>query len=169
MEQVKKSWESSQTLDNILNAQKPQYDKFRIGFKGESSSTKDNTRSYVDILSSNPKEEKSSHQRHISNPKNEERVTPRKNVDSNHGYYNRYQTICFGHCYYCKNFGHQAKHYMARKNEAPRLKDQTNKPCHLKGQGQIKTYNSFDPLAKFDPICSYIMIMNKIVPSKEEK
>ena len=27
LEQVKKSWESSQTLDNILNAQKPQYDK----------------------------------------------------------------------------------------------------------------------------------------------
>ena len=45
LKQVKKSWECSQTLDNILNAQKPQYDKSEIGFKGESSSTKDNERS----------------------------------------------------------------------------------------------------------------------------
>ena len=43
---------------------------------------------------------------------------------------------------------------MARKNETPKLKDQTNKLYDLKGQGQINTYNSFDPLAKFDPICS---------------
>jgi len=34
------------------------------------------------------------------------------------------------------------------------LKDQTNKPCSPKGQGQIKTFNSFDPSAKFDPIYS---------------
>jgi len=71
LEQVKRSWESSQTLDKILNAQKPQYDRFEIGFKGESSSTKDNARSYAGILSINPKEEKSSHQSSISNPKNE--------------------------------------------------------------------------------------------------
>ena len=56
LEQVKKKWESSQTLDVILNGQKPQYDKSGIGFKGESSSTKDNAKSYADILSSNPKE-----------------------------------------------------------------------------------------------------------------
>ena len=43
---------------------------------------------------------------------------------------------------------------MARKNETPKLKDQINKPYGPKGQGQIKTYNSFDPLAKFDPISS---------------
>ena len=89
LEQAKKSWESSQTLDIILKAQKSQYDKSGIGFKGESSSTKDNAKSYVKILSNNPKEEKSFRQRPILNPTNEERVTPRKNVDSNHGYYNR--------------------------------------------------------------------------------
>ena len=43
---------------------------------------------------------------------------------------------------------------MARKNDTPKLKDQINKPYGPKGQGQIKTYNSFDPLAKFDLICS---------------
>jgi len=61
---------------------------------------------------------------------------------------------------------------MARKNEAPRLKDHTNKPCTLKGQGPVKTFNSFDPLAKFDPIAYYAMIMdiaNKIAPSKIKK
>lgn len=154
LEQDKKGWESSQILDIILNNQKPQHDKSRIGFKGESSSTKNNAKSYADILFNNPKEERLFNQRPISNPKNEERVTPRKNVDSNHGYYNRYKTIFFGHYFCCKNFGHQAKHCMAHKNETPKLNDQTNKPYGLKGQGQIKTYNSFDPLAKFDPICS---------------
>ena len=154
LEQVKKGWESSQILDSILNNQKPQHDKFGIGFKGESSSTENNAKSYADVFSSNPKEERLFHQGPISNPKNEERVTPRKNVDSNHGYYNKYKTIFFGHCFYFKNFGHQAKHCMASKNETPKLKDQTNKPYGLKGQGQIQTYNSFDPLARFDPIFS---------------
>ena len=138
MEQVKKSWESSQTLDIILNAQKPQYDKSGIGFKGESSSTKNNARSYADILSNNPKEEILFHERAISNPKNEERVTPRKNVDSNLCYYNKYKTIFFGHCFYCKNFGHQARHCMARKNETPKLKDQTNKPYGPKGKDKSR-------------------------------
>jgi len=43
---------------------------------------------------------------------------------------------------------------MARKNKVPRLKNQIKNPCSLKGKGKIKTFNSFDPLAKFDPICS---------------
>lgn len=43
---------------------------------------------------------------------------------------------------------------MARKNDTPKLKDQINKPYGPKGQGQIKTYKSFDPLAKFDLIFS---------------
>ena len=34
------------------------------------------------------------------------------------------------------------------------MKDQTNKLRGPKEQGQIKTYNSFDHLAKFDPSCS---------------
>eukprot|EP00253_Pinus_taeda_P025126 PITA_25126 len=56
LEQVKKGWESSQILDTILNNQKSQHDKYGIGFKGESSSTKNNAKSYADVLSSNPKE-----------------------------------------------------------------------------------------------------------------
>jgi len=100
LEQVKNSWESSQTLDNILNSQKSQYGKSWIGFKRESSSAKDNARRHADILSSNPQEEKSSHKRPTTNPKIEERASPRKNVDSNSGYYNMYQTIFFGHYYY---------------------------------------------------------------------
>ena len=93
LEQVKKGWKSFQILETNLKSQKPLHDKSGIGFKGESSSNKDNARSYANILSSNPKEENSSHQTPIANPKNEERVTPRKNVDSSHGYYNRYQTL----------------------------------------------------------------------------
>ena len=34
------------------------------------------------------------------------------------------------------------------------MKYQKNKLCDPKEQGQIKTYNSFDPLAKFDPTFS---------------
>ena len=60
----------------------------------------------------------------------------------------------FGHCFPCKNFGHQARHCMDHKNDTPKLKDQIHKPYGPKGQGQINTYNSFDPLAKFDLIFS---------------
>ncbi len=44
LEQVKKGWKISQILDTILNNQKPQHDKSGIGFKGESSSTKNNAK-----------------------------------------------------------------------------------------------------------------------------
>eukprot|EP00253_Pinus_taeda_P031626 PITA_31626 len=93
LEQVKKGWKSSQILETILKIQKPQHDESGIGFKGESSSTKNSAKSYVDALSSNPKEEKVCHQRRILDPKNEERITPNKNVDSNHGYYNKYKPV----------------------------------------------------------------------------
>ena len=83
MEQVKKGWKSSQILDTILNNQKPQHEKSGIGFKGESSSSKNNAKIYANVLTSNPKEERLFHQRLIPDPKNEERVTPRNNVDSN--------------------------------------------------------------------------------------
>ena len=43
---------------------------------------------------------------------------------------------------------------MARKSETPKLKDQIIKPYGSKRQGQNKTFNSFDPLTKFDLICS---------------
>ena len=46
-------WQSSQTLDHTLKTQKSQSDKSGIDF---SPSAKDNTRSYADILCSNPKE-----------------------------------------------------------------------------------------------------------------
>lgn len=78
-----------------------------------------------------------------------------------------------GIVFYFKNFGHQARHWMARKKETPKLKDQKNKQYGPKGQGQIKTYNSFDPLAKFDPICSLCNDNGhneqNCPPSKEEK
>eukprot|EP00253_Pinus_taeda_P021883 PITA_21883 len=70
MEQIKRILQSSQTLDHILNTQKSQSEKSRIGFKEESSSAKDNARSYADVLCNNPKGEKSSHQRLNTNPKN---------------------------------------------------------------------------------------------------
>jgi len=50
-------------------------------------------KSYVDALSSNTKEEKVCHQRCIPDPENEERTSPKKNVDSNHGYYNKYKPV----------------------------------------------------------------------------
>eukprot|EP00253_Pinus_taeda_P017654 PITA_17654 len=93
LEQVKKGWKISQIFETILKNQKPEHDKSGIGFKGESSSTKNSAKSYVDALSSNPKEEKVCHQRRIPDPKNEERITPKKHVDSNHGYYNKYKLV----------------------------------------------------------------------------
>lgn len=71
LEQVKKGWKGSQILDTILNNQKPQHDKSGIGFKGESSSTKNSVKSYANVLSNNPKEEILFHQRLITDPKME--------------------------------------------------------------------------------------------------
>eukprot|EP00253_Pinus_taeda_P031821 PITA_31821 len=92
LEQIKKGYKSSQILETILKNQKPQHDKSGIGFKGESSSTKNSVKSYADALSCNPKDEKICYQKCIPNPKNEERITP-KNVESNHGHYNKYKTV----------------------------------------------------------------------------
>ena len=107
LEQIKRIWQSSLALDNIPNTQRPQHDKSGIGFKGESSSTKNNSSSYANVLSYHPKEENSSQEKgHISKPRFEERATLRKNCDSSYGYHNKYQTIFLQHCYNCKNFGH---------------------------------------------------------------
>lgn len=65
LEQIKKGYKSSQILETILKNQKPQHDKSRIGFKGESSSTKNNAKSYADALSYNPKDEKVCYQKCI--------------------------------------------------------------------------------------------------------
>ena len=93
LEKIKKGCKSSQILDTILKNQKPQHDKSGIGFKGESSSTKNSAKSYADALSCNPKDEKVCYQKCIPNPKNEERITPKKNVESNHGHYNKYKPV----------------------------------------------------------------------------
>ena len=79
-EQVKKGCKSSQILETILKNQKPQHDKSGIGFKGECSSTKNSAKSYADALSYNPKDEKVCYQKCIPDPKNEEGITPKKNV-----------------------------------------------------------------------------------------
>ena len=154
LEQIKKSCKSSQILETIIKSQKPQHEKYGIGFKGESSSTKNSAKSYADALSYNPKDEKVFYQRCIPDPKNEERITPKKNVESNHGHYRKYKpvlhqgpianpkneggviprkeidsnrgcfkTIFLGHCFHSKNFGHQARHCMARRSEKTMLKD----------------------------------------------
>eukprot|EP00253_Pinus_taeda_P002164 PITA_02164 len=158
-------------------------------FKGESSSTKNSAKSYADALSCNPKEEKVWYQKCIPNPKNEERITPKKNEESNHGHYNKYKpvlhqgsianpkkeggvilrkeidssrgcfnkykTIFLGHCFHCKNFSHQVKHCMARRSEKTKPNYRIINSYAPKRQGQIKTFNSFDPLTKFDLICSF--------------
>jgi len=157
LEQIKKGCKSSQILETIMKNQKPQHEKSGIGFKGESSSTKNSAKIYADALSCNPKDEKVCYQRCIPDPKNEERITPKKNVESNHGHYNKYKlvlhqgpitnpkneggviprkeidsnrgcfnkykTIFLGHCFHCKNFGHQARHCMVRRSEKTKLKD----------------------------------------------
>lgn len=186
MEQIKKGCKSSQILDTILKNQKPQHDKSGIGFKGESSSNKNSVKSYADALSCNPKDEEVSYQKCIPDSKNKERVTPKKNVESNHGHYRKYKpvlhqgpiknpkdeggvilrkeselnhgcfkTIFLGHCFHCKNFGHQARHRMARRIEKTTQKDRVINSYAPKRQGQIKTFNSFDPLTKFDLTCSF--------------
>ena len=70
LEQIKKGCKSSQILETILKSQNPQHDKFGIGFKGESSSTKNSVKSYADALSCNPKEEKVCYQKRIPDQKN---------------------------------------------------------------------------------------------------
>ena len=58
LEQIKKGCKSSQILETIMKNQKPQHDKFGIGFKGESSSTKNSAKIYADALSTIQKKKK---------------------------------------------------------------------------------------------------------------
>lgn len=128
MSQVNKSWKISQNLDTILNSQRPQHDKTRIGFKGESSSWKKNAneeiqRSHVDIVCNPPNEEKSFHLEQIStynNPRNEMNLSPRKNIAWSQGYPNRYQAIFIGYYFYCEKFGHQARNCKTYKDNSSR-------------------------------------------------
>eukprot|EP00253_Pinus_taeda_P032684 PITA_32684 len=93
LEQIKKGCKSSQILETILKNEKPQHDNSGIGFKGESSSTKSSVKSYADPLSCKPKDEKICYQKCILDPKNEERITLKKNVESNHGHCGKYKTV----------------------------------------------------------------------------
>jgi len=177
LDQVKRSWQSSQTLDNILNTQRPQYDKYGIGFKGESSSTKESAnkeiqRSYVDILSSHPKEEKSSHQEQkftFINPRNEGRKTPRKDTTSSQGYSNMYQTIFLGYFFIVKTL--VIKPSIARLVRTMLQEIRINKASHLasKNKGKSRLTTIVILWLSMIQIYHYVMIMvtmNKIVHSK---
>lgn len=66
LDKVIKSLKSSQALDIILNTQRPQHDKSRLGYIGETSNLNENTsihheeepRSYDDALHNHPRNEK---------------------------------------------------------------------------------------------------------------
>jgi hypothetical protein len=124
--QKKNMQNSSKVLDDITSSQKSHFDKFGLGYnqteKGSSSKTtiqKTNPKSYAKTIKEDrkmykedyrdtppPRRFRFQNQQHTYRPQEEEgfiRAPPFKRSSTP-----RYQTIFFGLCYACNNFGHKA-------------------------------------------------------------
>jgi hypothetical protein len=117
---------SSKVLDDIISSQKSHLDKFELGYnqteKESSSKTTEketNPKMFVETIKGDkkiykedyretppPRRFRSQNQQQIDMPQEEEgfiRAPPLRRYSTT-----RYQTIFFGLCYACNNFGHKA-------------------------------------------------------------
>jgi hypothetical protein len=112
-------------LDNIINSQRPNHDKSGLGYnqteRVSSSKTTDqetHLRSYAETVRGDKNFYKEDH-RDTPPPREEEgfkRVTPFRIYSTP-----RYQTIFFGLCYACNNFGHKVVNCRANSKKQKQL------------------------------------------------
>ena len=128
--QHKNMQNNSKLLDNIINSQRPHHDKYELGYnhieRGSSSKTTDQetkSRSYVEIVRGSPEKEDDNRLYHkdVQTPRRfrfqNQQQSERKRSQEEEGFKRvtpfkisstpRYQTIFFGLCYACNNFGHK--------------------------------------------------------------
>jgi hypothetical protein len=164
--QKKNMQNNSKVLDDIINSQKPHHDKSRLGYnqteKGSSSKTTEQEtypKSYAETIKGDrkiykedyrdtppPRRFRFQNQQPTDRPQEEEgfrRETPFRRSSTP-----RYQTIFFGLCYACNNFGHKAMNCRANNRNINNLESHTQKGYPRRpSETQRRSYNRFESLS----------------------
>jgi hypothetical protein len=169
--QKKNMQNSSQVLDDIINSQKSYLDKSRPGYnqteKGSSSKTTEketNPKSYAetikgdkmiykeDYMDTPPRRFKFQNQQQIDRPQEEEgfiRAPPFiREPPFIRSSTTRYQTIFFGLCYACNNFGHKVVNCIANNRNNNYFESHTQRGySRIPSETQRRSYNKFESLS----------------------
>jgi hypothetical protein len=157
---------SSKVLDDIISSQKSYLDKSGLGYnqteKGSSSKTiekETNPKSYAETIKGDkkiykeyyrdtppPRRFRFQNQQHIDKTQEEEgfiRAPPFIRSSTT-----RYQTIFFGVCYACNNFGHKAVNCRANNKNNNYLESHTQRGYSRRpSETQRRSYNRFESLS----------------------
>jgi hypothetical protein len=164
--QKKNMQNSSKVLDDIINSQKSHLDKSRLGYnqteKGSSSKTTEketNPKSYAETIKEDrkiykedyrdtppPRRFRFQNQQQTDRPQEEEgfiRAPPFRRSSTP-----RYQTIFFGLCYACNNFGHKAVNCRANNRNSNNFESYTQRDYSRRpSDTQRRSYNRFESLS----------------------
>jgi hypothetical protein len=164
--QKKNMQNSSKVLNDIINSQKSHLDKSRLGYnqteKGSSSKTTEqetNPKSYAETIKEDrkiykedyrdtppPRRFRFQNQQQTDRPQEEEgfiRAPPFRRSSTP-----RYQTIFFGLCYACNNFGHKAVNCRANNRNSNNFESYTQRDYSRRpSDTQRRSYNRFESLS----------------------
>jgi hypothetical protein len=164
--QKKNMQNSSKVLDDIINSQKSHLDKSRLGYnqteKGSRSKTieqETNPKSYAETIKEDrkiykedymdtppPRRFRFQNQQQTDRPQEEEgfiRAPPFRRSSTP-----RYQTIFFGLCYACNNFGHKAVNCRANNRNNNNFESYTQRDYSRRpSDTQRRSYNRFESLS----------------------
>jgi hypothetical protein len=164
--QKKNMQNSSKVLDDIISSQKSHLDKSRLGYnqteKGSSSKTTEqetNPKIYAETIKGDkkiykedyrdtppPRRFRFQNQQQIDRPQEEEgfiRAPPFRRSSTT-----RYQTIFFGLCYACNNFGHKAVNCRANNRNNNYFESHTQRGYSRRpSETQRRSYNRFESLS----------------------
>jgi hypothetical protein len=164
--QKKNMQNSSKVLDDIISSQKSHLDKSRLGYnqteKGSSSKTTEqetNPKSYAETIKEDrkiykedyrdtppPRRFRFQNQQQIDRPQEEEgfiRAPPFRRSSTP-----RYQTIFFGLCYACNNFGHKVVNCRANNRNNNNFESHTQRDYSRRpSETQRRSYNRFESLS----------------------
>ena len=109
-------------MNQIIDSQRPIHDKTRLGYNqrndelgSSSKTTKDDKKSYMDIVKENLQEAKTSKHEEDENAKKQVSTTqnsnPREQAPSKRPPMPKYQNLFSGLCYACKNYSHKSIDY----------------------------------------------------------
>jgi hypothetical protein len=163
--QKKNMQNNSKVLDDIINSQKPHHDKYELGYNqtenGSSSKTTEQEtypKIYAETIKGDmntykedyrdtppPRRFRFQNQRSTDRPQEEEgfRIASPFKIYSTP----RYQTIFFGLCCACNNFGHKAMNYRANNRNINKFDSHTQKGYPRRpSKTQRRSYNMFESL-----------------------
>jgi hypothetical protein len=164
--QEKNMHNSSKVLDDIINSKKYHLDKFGLGYnqteKGSRSKTTEqetNPKGYIETIKGDrkiykedymdtppPRRFKFQNQQQTNRLQEEEGIirAPHFRIYSTP----RYQTIFFGLCYACNNFGHKVVNYRANNSNNKNIESHTQIGYSRRpSETQRRSYNMFESLS----------------------